>query len=173
MTNQTFLADVPENTSFLQSTKFTFVIPDLPFAKYFCQTVNLPGVSTSAASFETPFSKVNLHGDKLVYDPLTITFLVDEDLRVWEETYDWLKSLTFPHEFGEYNRRGVKKVEQKYYDGALTITNNANRDNIRILYSRVHPLSLSGIQFSTMENADNIITAAVTFSYDTFVIERF
>jgi hypothetical protein len=172
MSNQTFLTDVPYNTSFLQTSKFTFVIPELPFAKYFCQSVNLPGVSTSAAEIETPFSKMKLHGDKLVYGPLEISFLVDEDIRVWEETYDWIRSLTFPHEFDEYKRRGIKKVETNYHDGVLTILNNANLENVRIIYNHLHPIGLTGIQFQSTENADLIMTATATFAYDTFKIER-
>ena len=172
MTTESYLTDIPENISLLQSTKFTFVIPEMPFAKYFCQRVNLPGVSTSPAAFETPFSKVNLHGDKLVYEPLNISFLIDEDLRVWEETYEWLKSLTFPHDFDEYKRRNLKKVDENYYDGILTVNNNANLENLRITYHHVHPIALSGIDFNTMIDANEIITATVTFSYDTFSIER-
>ena len=72
MTTQ-FLPQTPQNTSILQSTKFTFIIPDLPFLKYFCQTVNLPSVSTTEVMVPTPFSATYRAGDKLVYDAFTIT----------------------------------------------------------------------------------------------------
>ena len=77
MTIESALTRMPDNLSFTQPTKYSFVIPNLPFAKYFCQSVNIPGVSTSAAEVENPFSVTYRHGDKLVRDPLTITFLVD------------------------------------------------------------------------------------------------
>ena len=95
MTIESFTTNTPENTSILQSTKFTFLIPDKPFLKYFCQTVSIPSVSTSEIQVPTPFSATYRHGEKLNYDALVITALMDEDLRVWEETYNWLVSLNY------------------------------------------------------------------------------
>ena len=65
MSIETLLSQTPDNTSILQSTKFTFIIPDMPFLKYFCQTVNLPSVSTNEVMVPTPFSNTYRHGDKL------------------------------------------------------------------------------------------------------------
>ena len=83
MAIDTIVSQVPENTSILQSTKFTFIIPDKPFLKYFCQSVQLPSVTTAEIPVSTPFSNTYRHGEKLNYEPLTITALMDEDLRVW------------------------------------------------------------------------------------------
>lgn len=168
MAYNTDLIQIPENTSFLQTTKFSFVIPNLPFAKYFCQTVTLPSISTSEVLVSTPLSDTYRHGDKLVFDPLTITFLVDEDLRVWEETYIWLCTLTKPRQFKEF----APRFREKYYDGILTINNNANIPNLRIKYHNCHPTSLGTIQFATTDNADITPVCDLTFRYDNFEIER-
>jgi hypothetical protein len=171
MSNQSFASNVPENTSILQATKYTFIIPDLPFAKYFCQTVNLPGVSTSPVAIPTPFTDLYRHGDTLSYESLGINAIVDEDLYVWEETYKWLVSITKPTKFDEYRNRKAT-ANRIYYDGFLTINTNANNPNLRIKFKDVHPVILGGIQFSTTENAQTIPTADVTFRYDYFEIER-
>ena len=171
MTTQSLLARIPENTSFLQGNKFTFEFPTLPFLKYFCQTVNLPGVQTNAVPVETPFSNTFRHGDKLVYDSFEVVALVDEDLRVWEESYDWLKALTFPNEFRQYYKNTNGKYTA-YHDGILTINTNANEPNIRIKFLNCHPVSLSGINFDTKLTADAAITCTVSFRYDTFSIDR-
>jgi hypothetical protein len=171
MTTQSNLTSTPDNTSILQPTKYTFIIPDLPFARYFCQTVNLPGVSTSAVSVETPFSTTFRHGDKLVYDTFSINAIVDEDLRLWEETHNWITSMTFPENFRQYKKRSGVKSEI-YYDGLLTNNTNANNPNLRVKFYHCHPVSLGSVQFSTAENAETIPTADITFRYDRFVIER-
>lgn len=164
----------PDNISILQSTKFTFVIPDLPFARYFCQTVSLPGVSTNAVQVDTPFSSTYRHGDTLVYDTFSINAIIDEDLRVWEETYNWLVSLTKPEKWSQYAKyeKTAKARRDLYYDGILTINSNSNNPRIRIKFGYCHPVSLGSIQFSTSESADVIPTADITFRYDNFVIER-
>ena len=122
MAFEEYTKNTPENTSLLQATKYTFIIPDMPFLKYFCQTISLPTVSTSEVAVPTPFSTTYRHGDKLVYEGLTLTALVDEDLRIWEESYKWIRGLTRPAEYKEYLRQTIAKpATNLYFDGYLTI----------------------------------------------------
>lgn len=173
MTIEPYTVNTPENTSILQSTKFTFVIPDKPFLKYFCQTVSIPSVSTNEVMVPTPFSNTYRHGDKMNFEPLTITALMDEDLRVWQETYNWLKSLTRPSSFDEYARKGPQDLKiPLYFDGYLTLNTNANNPNLRIKFHNCHPTSIGMINFDTKVDADVIPTADFTFRYDIFEIER-
>lgn len=166
------MLNIPENSSFLQTTKYSFIIPSLPFAKYFCQSVTMPGVSTSEVTVSTPFVDTYRHGDKLVFEPLSLTFLVDEDMRTWEESFNWLTSLTFPQKFGQYRTIKANKTEA-YYDGVLTINTNANIPNMRIKFARCHPTSLTGIDFNSSDTADVTPSATITFRYDYYEIERF
>lgn len=165
------LTQIPVNTNFLQTTKYEFSFPKLPYLRYFCQTVILPSVNTGEAIMETPFSATYRHGDKLVYDPLSLTVLVDEDLRVFEETYDWLKGLTFPHEYAEYQRNN-KRDPELYQDGILSIHTNSNNPNLRIKFTNCWPTSLGSIQFAATDTADIIPVVDITFRYDTFIFDR-
>ena len=171
MTTSSILTRIPENASFLQLTKFSFVIPTLPFLRYFVQEASIPALSTSPVKVENPFSATWRHGDKLVYDALTITTLVDEDIRVYEETYNWLVALTFPEKFPQYIR-SKDSTKSPYHDGFLTINNNANLPNIRIKYTDMHPVSISAINFDTKINANEIPTIDLVFRYDRIEIER-
>lgn len=173
MTIESFTTNTPDNTSILQSTKFTFLIPDKPYLKYFCQTVSIPSVSTSEIKVDTPFSPTYRHGEKLNFDALVITALMDEDLRTWSETYDWLKSLTRPTSFEEYPRKTPRDVVTPlYFDGFLTINTNNNRTNMRFKFRNCHPTSIGMINFDTKVDADTIPTCDFTFRYDYYEIER-
>ena len=172
MAIETFASNVPQNSSILQLTRFTFLIPDKPYLKYFCQTVTLPGVSTGEVTVPTPFSNTYRHGDKLTYETLTITAMLDEDLKTWEETYNWLKSLTRPQSFDQYPRKSQGDRSPLYFDGFLTVNTNSNNPNIRFKFQNCHPLSISGINFDTKTDADNIPTCDFTFRYDLFEVER-
>lgn len=171
MTTTSILTRIPENTSFLQSTKFTFVFPTLPFLKYFCQAVTLPGVSTNPVTVSSPFVNTYRHGDKLTYDELTVTAIIDEDLRVWEETYNWIKSLTKPNDYSQYVKYYNKK-NTPYHDAELTINTNANVPNIRFKFTECHPVLLGSIPFNTTENATKTLTVDITFRYDQYYIDR-
>jgi len=171
MSEESLLTKIPENTSFLQSTKFTFIFPTLPFLRYFCQSISIPGISTSEVTVSTPFSDTYRHGDKLSFETFNITAIVDEDLRVFEETYDWLTSLTFPEKFQQY-LRGDRTRNRAYHDGVLTINTNSNIPNIRIQFFNCHPTSLSSVVFNTSDSSDSTPTIDVTFRYDYYKIDR-
>ena len=171
MTTETLLTKIPENSSFLQPTKFTLVFPTLPFLRYFGQTAVVPAISTSPVSIETPFSNTWRHGDKLVYDELSVNAIIDEDMRTWEETQKWLVSLTKPQEFPQYIRYHDRKA-MVYHDAILTINTNANIPNIRFKFTNLHPVSLGAVNFSVTENADTILTADILFRYDYIILER-
>ena len=171
MTTQTLLHKIPENTSLFQSRKYTFVFPTMPFLNYMIQSVALPRIGTSAPVQSSPFADLHRHGDKLQYDPITITCLLDEDLRVWEETHNWLVALTKPQMFPQYFRNSNGK-QTGYHDAILTINNNANIPNIRIKFTNCHPLDVSSIALDTTVNADVAQTVDFQFRYDWFEIQR-
>lgn len=171
MSNTSVLTRIPENSSFLQPTKFLFTFTTLPFIRYFCQSVTIPGISTSAVTVENPFSATYRHGDKLQYDTFDITALLDEDMRLWEETYNWFRAITFPKEFPEYFRNTHGRHEA-YHDGILTVLTNANNPNIRYKMTYCHPISMSAVRFSATDNATNVMTVDISFRFDAFEIDR-
>jgi hypothetical protein len=172
----------PSNRDILQSTKFHVNFSRLPGLTFFCQTVNLPGVSLSEVMRNTPFVDLYVPGEKLIYDTLNFTMLVDEDLRDWEAVHDWIRAMTFPTDFKEYRDlaklattaayRAGNKLPPQYSDGTLTVYTNKNNPNIRVQFKDLFPTTLGGIQFSALDSAENIITADCTFRYSYYNIER-
>jgi len=169
MSNDSALIRTPVNTNFAHPHKFTFLIPNLPITNYFLTECNLPGVRTNAAPIKTPLSTTYRHGDKLEYAPLEIKFLVDEDFRVWEEVYNWLKALTFPHNTAEY----IKNFGKSPYQDCVVIPNrNSNNSNFRIKYTNCHPIELGGVNWDTTSGPTDVITATAVIRYDTFIFDR-
>lgn len=173
----------PSNRDILQSTKFRMNFTRLPGLTFFCQTVNLPGISLTEVMRNTPFVDLYVPGEKAIYDTLNVTMLVDEDLRDWEAIHNWLRAMTFPKEFEEYAQMGrqfkdvvsrgnLGKLPPQYSDCSVTIYTNKNNPNIRVNYKDVFPTTLGGIQFSSLDSAENIITVDATFRYSYYNVER-
>jgi hypothetical protein len=172
----------PKNRDLLQSTKFKLNFARLPGVTFFCQTINLPGLSMTEAMFPTPFIDLYAPGDKAIYDMLNVTFLVDEDLVAWEQMHDWLRAMLFPTDFSEYVNlkrlsntsafRKSVKLPPQYSDATLSIYTNKNNVNLRIDFKDVFPTTLSSIQFSSMDSAETIITADATFRFSYYNIVR-
>jgi hypothetical protein len=172
MTNTSMLNSQPDNISLLENNKYRFIIPNLPFANYFLQSVNLPGVSTNFAEVPTPFHVQKRHGDRLNYEDLQMQVIIDEDLRIWEETFNWLSNLTTPEGFHQYDQSNKLKSGQKYNEGILEFNKNSNLSNLRIRFHNCHIMSIGPIQMSHAVNEPEHPICDMVVAYDTFTIER-
>jgi len=168
----------PQNTNFLQSTKFVLTFPRISNTQYFCQEFNLPGVSTSEITYPTPFVDLYIPGDKLVYEPLNVTFIVDEEMVSWTEIHDWLRAMTFPTNFEEYkNLKNLSSVsynspKPQYSDGVLNILSALNNPKLSVKFTDIFPTSLSAIQFNSTDTDTPTMTATATFRYSWYDIKR-
>lgn len=172
MSNHSVINTLPDNTNILQSTKYTLLFPTLPFLRYFSQTATIPSVSTSGIPVPTPFTDTFRHGTTMSFEDFTINAIVDEDLRVWEETFNWLKALTRPKDFTQYIRYN-DSIASVYHDAVLTVNTNSNNPNMRFKFFNCHPTSMGAIAFNTADTADTIPTIDITFRYDYYELERF
>lgn len=163
----------PTNTSLLQPTKFQFTFARMPNLTYFCQNISLPGASLSEITRNTPFVDIYSPGEKLIYETLDLTFLVDEDLRTWLEIYDWMVGLTFPENFDQYRRMIKEKADfgGKTSDATLTVLSNKNQPNIRANFKGCFPTSVGQLNFDVTSDANQVMTSSVTIRYDYFTID--
>lgn len=163
----------PENTSFLQPTKYQLSFARMPHLTYFCQTFSLPGISTSEIIRNTPFVDLKIPGDKVQYEPLDFTFIVDEDLRTWLELHNWITGLSFPKNFDQYRR--LKREYANYggtvSDAIITIMSNKNTPNIRVTFKDSFPTDVSSITFDYTMDANMTLTATASFKYNYFDID--
>ena len=155
----------PQNINLLQTTQFMLAFSRVPDTSYFCQTVVLPGITMSEATQMTPMVDLWKPGDKLQYDPLNVTFLVDEWLNSWKNIHDWMRGLTKPTKFREYER--VKK-EGLISDATLTVLNGQNNPIMRYVFRDCFPTSLSPINMSSTDDGGVTVTCDATVRYNWF-----
>lgn len=158
----------PQNTNLLQPTKFLLTFTRIQAVQYFCQEVNLPGVSLGEVSRATPFLDMYSPGTKLTYDPLDITFTIDEELASWKNLYDWFITMADPDGFEGRDGSTELQKNKHFSDATLTILSALNNPLLRINFTNVFPLSVSDINFDTKLSADTIITARATFRYQSY-----
>lgn len=148
---------------------------------FFVQTVALPSIDmTDAVPTENPFTTVHVPGDHIKWDPLSVTFLVDEDLQGWREMYTWMRGLGFPSSFDEYKalrRNGDNKFKTTW--DALTsdvsvFTNTGHKNvNFEFLFHNAYPIMISAPTLSTTNTNQPVVTSKVMFSYTLYdVIPR-
>ena len=96
-------SDQPTNLNYLSPVNFDLQVNKLPKTKYFCTGVTLPGVNFSEALHATTLA-INsyLPGDKIEFDPLTVKFVVDEDMKNYQEIFNWIMALGPGHDTEDF-----------------------------------------------------------------------
>ena len=90
------LQNQPDNISFLSPIGFKFQLNNFPDVNYFCQSATLPGISINTISVPTPLKTIELSGDEVQFEELSIKFIVDENMKNWLSIYDWIVGIGFP-----------------------------------------------------------------------------
>lgn len=168
----------PENKSLQQSNRFLLSFGRLPYVTFNCQLVNLPGISIGEYAQENPFVPIWRAGDKAMYEPLVINFMIDEELWAWQAIHDWMRGLSFPTSFDEYKnlslqvRNSPLSSKPQYSDATLTLLTGHQNPYLRVKFYDVFPTSLSQLQFNVQDTAQLTLIADATFRYTYFDLER-
>lgn len=167
----------PSNVNLLQANKFQLTFKRLPSSVFFCQDVEIPGLSTSPVDKPTPFSSQFSPGDKLTYDPLNLSILVNEDMNSWKEIHTWMRAMAFPTEFTEYqNLQGLYENEGRgrfyqFSDAILTVLSSSNNPIVRFKFIEAFPMAMGALKMSTTLSPNDVLTVPVTIRYNYFNIE--
>jgi hypothetical protein len=168
----------PADQNLAQGNKFALSFSRLPYIQFFVQAVNAPGITTNPATQQTPFIDAPIPADKMAYEPLSISCLLDEPMWSWTSVNDWLKGLTFPDSFKQYQnlrlqqRLQTNNPKPQYSDCRLSIFTNKNNPIMNIDFVDLFPTSLSGIQLDTRIPATQVLTFSATFAFTNYNISR-
>lgn len=168
----------PQSSNYLQPTKFLLTFDRIGSVPYFCQAVNIPGMSIGQAPIATPMLDIYAPGNKITYNQLNIDFLVDDKLDSWRQIHAWFRSIASPESFDERNRLSTiqnrfnaKKGFEHYSDATLTILSNLNNPVLRVKFINVFPVALTDIQFDTKMSAEDVVLGTATFQFEYFNFE--
>jgi hypothetical protein len=180
----------PTKLDYASPTQFKFNIIKLPKVEYFCTSVNIPGISLIGdLTMPTPLRDIPLPGEKLNYRPLSMSFLVDENLVNYREIHGWLTGLGFPKshtEFATLQASGEDRYPTTtsnissevgqpkygpgseggiYSDAILTILTSKNNPVMEVRFSDVYPTSLSGLSYDQQAEDVAYLNATIEMEY--------
>ena len=190
-TSQSPLARQPTKLDYASPTQFRFGIQQLPKVEFFTVGANLPGITVGVATVSTPYKDIPTMGDKVEYDTLDITFIVDEYLENYKSLHDWITGIGFPSDRAEFktyrdetsntpaggSTPSVDLVEQAvpdkamYSDAFLMILSNKNNPILNVDFKNVFPISLSSLDFTQTATDVEYLTATASFEYQIYKFE--
>ena len=193
MTTTNTYARQPTAQDYASPTQFKFSILKLPKVEYFCTSVNIPGISLGGNLVQaTPLKDIPIPGDKLTYEPLSMTFIVDENLENFQEIHGWLVGLGFPRDYSEFRnlvssgndrfpaknqsvsteigkvKYGAANTGGIYSDATLTILTSKNNSQLEVRFRNLFPTGLTGLQYNQQAADVDYLTATVSFSYEIY-----
>ena len=182
----------PTTLDYLSPTQFRLVINQLPKVEFFVTACNLPGLNLGDAIFPTPLKPIPVQGDEVTFEPLNISFLVDENLENYKELHDWLTAIGFPQSRQQFktfrsqtsvttgatqgNSKDIGDVQQAtpanpmFSDATLTILSNKNNPLVEVRFEDLYPTTLSALEFTQEETDVTYIKATSEFTYKYYEI---
>lgn len=159
----------PDNVNFLSPVGFKFTCDALPNVSYFCQSANIPGVSLSQVEVSTPFNPHYVAGDRVDYEELNMRIIIDENMKNFQEIYEWVRDLGISENFEQYEERKKRGLNTQ---GILTILTAGNIPQMEIHFKNMFPLSISGLQFDISATDITYLTADISFRYNSYSIKN-
>ena len=114
------MQNAPENINYLSPTGYRFQCQAFPETQFYCQQAVIPGVNISEVEVATPHRPHYVAGDRLNYDAFSITMIVDEYMRNWQEIQEWIIGLGKPENYDQYRKAKVDDKIELIIGPALT-----------------------------------------------------
>ena len=182
------MADTSQPTvnDYATGTQWRLAFNRLPKTTWFCRAANIPGISLGEASYPTPMLDTFVTGDKLTFENLNITFIVDEELQNYRELWDWLVGLGSPvshsqweselakgdgaiRQFGtedaDPRTKSTYEESNLYSDATLIVYNSKNIPKVDVKFKNMFPTSLSALEYSQELTDVEYFKASATFRY--------
>ena len=159
----------------------------MPYLSFVVQEATLPGISAATAQVGIPGMTVRYQPDRLVYEPLQVTFLVDEEFRVHRELHQWLAGMTgredrssvtaqFVNDQAEFiwgagpAAGSIRHAATSRTTAGLTIVNESKIPLLRVLFYNLYPTAVGPVNFSVTVDPLTTLTATATFEYDFYTL---
>lgn len=133
------------------SDGFRMVFNKAPNTSYFCQNFIMPSVTATEATVARPKLDVYVPGDKVIFDPMSITMLVAENMENYVEIFNWMMS-----------------SEEMTDDITVYILSSKNNVNRTVTFKNAFPTNIGSISFNVQDADITYAQVDVTFRYDYF-----
>ena len=151
----------------LKSNSYQFSIERIPETIFRITSVNLPEISVPAPSAPSSASTQYFPGSTSEFSQLNITFLVDENLKNYEEIFRWITQQRFGIG-SEFAPKNITETTLTSDATLLTLTNSSNPNRV-IKFFDMFPTSLGALNFSTQQSDPIPVECTAQFYYSRFV----
>ena len=171
------------NRNYMSPLGFKLILTKTPKVDFLCQSANIPQISMGTAIQPTYLKDIPVPGDKVLYDDLTVRFLVDEKMENYLAIYKWITGLGYPESIGQFAKLKEDDIrtdtnspdlgDPRYFefsDATLQVLSSNYKPSIHVNFKDAFPVALSTLDFDVSQRDYSFFTASVTFKYTIFDI---
>lgn len=170
------VTNTPTNRNGLSPINFKMVLQRAPGITFFLQGLSLPGLTFEGdINMPTPFVKIPIPGDHINYSPLTVSYMVDEDMNNYFEVLNWMLDISgprntitppSPNQVIEFdNSISTDPSSRIRSDIKILILTSSKNPNIEVTFYDAFPIALGELSFNTTATSVNYLETSVTFEY--------
>lgn len=162
--------ELTTNINYLQPSGFRVLIDrtKYPNLEFFAQSVQHPGATLTP--LELPVRRVTsvpLAGDKMTFTELSFNLLIDEDMKGYQEMFDWMVRILNDGAISSGDRKTGKPT---YADITVSVLSSHNNSVKKIRYLDCMPVTLGGINFQANTGDTTYLTFDASFRFSQFEI---
>jgi len=145
----------------MRNNNFTVTFDKLKDLAFTVNDIPIPGMTLGEAIMPTRTLDLYLPSDKISFDPVTITFNVDENLENYLGIYNWIMDLGHP------DRSKVTRPDDKdaISDAIITVLNNQKNPIYNIVLKDCFPTSLAELPMNLQSSDPVVCTLTIRYSY--------
>ena len=176
----------PTVYDYATGTQWRLAFNRVPKTTWFCTAANIPGITLGEAQYATPMSDMFVTGDKLTFETLNITFIVDEELQNYRELWDWIVGIGSPVNHSQWETtlskgdgairsfatpdadprtKSTYEESNLYSDATLIVYNSKNIAKVNVQFKNMFPTTLSALEYSQELTDVEYFHATATFRY--------
>lgn len=159
-------------TNYLSPVSFVISVERLPNVEFFTQKATIPGLSMAPTQQPSPLKTLYNTPDRLEYDALDLSFIVDESMGNYKEVLNWMEGMGNPVSTDQF--KALKESQQGIYSDITLLIQNSNRNpNLRFTFKECFPIALSPISLDVTQQDVFYPECSVTFRHNGFTLENF
>jgi hypothetical protein len=120
---------------------------------------------------DAPFKRLNVAfaGDKIQHNPVSIIFMMDEDMTAYIEMFQWMERLVNKPQSSVIAKFSDNTEIPTFSDITVTVLSSHNNINKIIKYKNCIPISLGDVEFTAVSDGQ-YLTFPGTFRFDYFEV---
>ena len=165
------------NRNFLSPIGFLFLLDKAKKVSFLCQKAEIPEITLGTVDIPTAGLVRMPREGNIIYNVLSLDFIVDEDLRNYMELHNWMRALGTPQELKERKlwrdqHQDSPTQDPRFSDATLQVLNNNNVANFDVVFKDLFPSDLSTLSFDVTGSDNDYFTATATFKYTLYEIRN-